>query len=326
MTTSATPRSTPAAVPPGHLFAATATRAPARFSDYLALAKPRLSSLSVATTVVGYFTARPVFDGVLFSSLLAGTAACAAGVAALNQWMEADTDALMRRTAARPIPGGKITTGTAFVIGWGLCAAGLALLLARVNGGAAFFALATIVTYLGLYTPAKRRSRFSTEIGAAAGAFPPLIGWAGGGGGAAFAWVLFALLFFWQIPHFMAIAWTHRRDYETAGFPMPAVRDATGKRVAARALVCTLAVTLTGLVPAWLAATGNERAAAPPVAAVAYAAATLALGAWFVRDAALFLRPPPGQSRETAARRLFLSSIAWLPLQLAALVLLRVLA
>ncbi|OAM87685.1 protoheme IX farnesyltransferase [Termitidicoccus mucosus] len=303
----------------------------AGFADYLELTKPRLSSLSVLTTVVGYFAARPVFDGALFFALLAGTAACAAGVAALNQWMEADTDALMRRTAARPIPGGKIATGTAFVIGWALCAAGLALLFARVTGGAAFFALATIVAYLALYTPAKRRSRFSTEIGAVAGAFPPLIGWAAvPGGDAALAWVLFAILFFWQIPHFMAIAWTHRRDYEAVNFPMLAVRDTTGGRVAAWSLACTFAVAAAGLAPAWLALAGHENArghAGTSLAIIAaYAIVALALGAWFTKRALAFRRPPAGQTRETAARRLFFASIAWLPLQLAALVVLRLLA
>lgn len=285
-----------------------ATVAPnAGFGDYLELTKPRLSMLSVATTVVGYFAVRAPFDGVKFTFTLLGTSLAAAGVAALNQWMESDTDAQMHRTADRPLPSGKIATGSAFILGWALCALGLAFLFAKVNGLAAFFALATMICYLALYTPAKRFSRWSTEIGAVAGAFPPLIGWAAADHRiTALGWILFALLACWQIPHFMAIAWIYRRDYEAVHFPMLPVRDPTGAKVARWSLINTFAVVAVSAWPAFLGLTSMY-----------YLAVTLLLGGWFLTRAIVFLG---AKHRDVAAKKLFLASIAWLPLQLAALV------
>lgn len=278
------------------------------FGDYLELTKPRLSLLSVLTALVGYLAAMPSSADVTLLYVLFGTACCAGGVAALNQWLEADTDALMRRTRSRPIPTGRVTTGSAFVLGWGLCATGLGLLFARVNGPSAFLALATIVLYLALYTPAKRWSRWSTEIGAIAGALPPLIGWAAAEGRISpLGWILFGVLLFWQIPHFMAIAWIYREDYAAVNFPMLPVRDPAGGRVAAWSLACTAALVVVALLPAPLGFCG-------PV----YAVAAAALGAWFLGRAVAFLRPA---GREIAARRLFFSSLAYLPAVLAALVL-----
>jgi protoheme IX farnesyltransferase len=277
------------------------------FADYLELTKPRLSFLSVTTAVVGYFAARPAWEPSVFFALLAGTSCAAGGVAALNQWMESDTDALMKRTADRPLPAGRVPTGSAFVLGWTLCAAGLAVLFAKVNGLAAFFALATMVSYLAIYTPAKRWSRWSTEIGAVAGAFPPLIGWAAAETQTtSLGLILFGVLFFWQIPHFMAIAWTYRQDYDAVHFPMLAVRDATGAKVARWSLLATVALVA---VSAWPTALG--------LTSVYYLATTFILGIWFVLRAVAFLQ---ATSREAAARRLFFASIIWLPLQLAALV------
>lgn len=279
----------------------------ARFSDYLELTKPRLSLLSVITTLVAYLAARPRWDADIFFSMLVGTSCAAAGVAALNQWMERDTDAQMARTADRPLPSGRVATGSAFVLGWGLCAVGLAVLFARVNGLAAWFALLTIVSYLAFYTPAKRWSRWSTEIGAVAGAFPPLIGWAAGEGQiTALGWILFAILLFWQIPHFMAIAWTHRQDYSTVHFPMLPVRDATGVLVARWSLINTAALVAVSVLPFFLG-----------LASGFYLGVSVLLGIWFLWCALAFLR---ADTREVTARKLFLCSIIWLPLQLGALV------
>lgn len=285
------------------------TSAPSRagFADYFELTKPRLSMLSVMTTLIGYVVARPGWYPVEFLCLVIGTSLCAAGVAALNQWMEQDTDAQMKRTADRPIPSGKVAGGSAFVIGWGLSMMGLALLFAKVNGPAAFFALLTVITYLAFYTPAKRTSRWSTEIGSVAGALPPLIGWSAAEGGVTLlGWLLFGILFFWQIPHFMALAWTYRRDYAEVRFPMLSVRDITGKRVAWWSLVNTLAVVVVSALPTPLG-----------FASIYYLVATLGLGAWFLLRAIAFMRT---EGRERAARRLFLASILWLPLQLGVLV------
>ncbi len=291
----------------------TATTPRAGFRDYLELTKPRLSLLSVITAMVGYFSARPESNPAKLTLLLVGTSLAAGGVAALNQWLEHDTDALMKRTADRPIPAGRIPTGSAFVLGWVMCVVALFLLFARVDRLAALFTLLTIVSYLGWYTPAKRRSIWSTEIGAIAGAFPPLIGWSAGEGRVtALGWILFGILFFWQIPHFMAIAWTHRRDYSAVHFPMLPVRDESGRRVAAWALVNTIALVAVSLAP-W------------PLGLVTwgYGVAASLGGAWFLWRAIAFMRP---EGRDAAARPLFLASIAYLPLVLAALVLDRLLA
>ncbi len=293
----------------GALVVESASRA--GFADYLELTKPRLSLLSVLTAGAAYLAARQPVNGLALLCVLLGTAMAAGGVAALNQWMEADLDARMRRTRDRPIPVGKVTTGSAFVLGWALCAGGLGLLFAAVNGLAAGFALATIVCYLAVYTPAKRWSRWSTELGAIAGALPPLIGWAAADGRVSgLGWVLFAVLFFWQMPHFMAIAWMYRRDYEAAGFPMLAVRDAGGGKVAAWSLANTLLLAAVSLVPV---AFGWSTAA--------YGAAAAALGGWFAWRAIAFLRPA---GRDTAARGLFFASICYLPLLLVALVIDRI--
>lgn len=280
----------------------------ARFGDYLELTKPRLSLLSVITTMVGYLVVKAPWEWPHFILTMLGTSACAGGVAALNQWMERDTDARMHRTADRPIPSGKVNDGAAFVLGWGLCLGGLALLFARSSALAATFALATIITYLAWYTPAKRWSRWSTEIGAVAGAFPPLIGFAAADGGMRpLGWVLFGVLAFWQIPHFMAIAWTYRADYSAVDFPMLPVRDRDGGKVARWALINTAALIAVTVLPTLLGE-----------ATWIYFGVTIVLGGWFLGRAVGFLRPA---GRDQAARRLFFASIIWLPLQLGALVL-----
>jgi protoheme IX farnesyltransferase len=279
----------------------------AKFSDYLELTKPRLSMLSVMTALIGYLAARPVWSGSRFFFLVLGTSLAAAGVAALNQFLEYETDAQMKRTAGRPIPAGKVATGSAFILGVLMCIASLFMLFARVNPLAALFTLLTIFSYLGWYTPAKRFSRWSTEIGAIAGAFPPLIGWAAGEGRVtALGWILFGVLFFWQVPHFMAVAWTYRRDYSAVHFPMLPVRDEAGGKVAAWSLINTVALVVVSVLPAFLGLANNY-----------YLVVAAACGAWFLWRAIVFTRPA---TRDAAARKLFFTSIAYLPLVLFALV------
>ncbi len=280
---------------------------PAKFGDYLELTKPRLSLLSVITALVGYLSARPPFIPSELLAVIVGTSLAAGGVAALNQWMEHETDARMKRTADRPIPTGKVATGSAFVLGMIMCIVALGVIFVKVNGLAAIFTLLTIAAYLGWYTPAKRWSYWSTEIGALAGAFPPLIGWAAGEGRvSALGWILFGILFFWQIPHFMAVAWIYRRDYAAVNFPMLPVRDEAGGRVAGWALINTVALIVVSVLPAALGLAGR-----------CYLGVTLLLGAWFLWRAVAFIR---AENRDLAARKLFLTSIAYLPLQLGALV------
>ena len=280
---------------------------PAKFRDYLELTKPRLSLLSVITTLVGYFAARPPSNPSKLTLLFIGTSLAAGGVAALNQWMEHETDAQMKRTADRPIPTGKVATGSAFVLGWMMCIAALFLLFSWVDRMAALFSLLTIISYLGWYTPAKKRSIFSPEIGAIAGAFPPLIGWcAGEGQVSALGWILFGVLFFWQVPHFMAVAWIYRRDYSAVHFPMLPVRDATGNIVAAWSLINAIALLVVSLLPVFLG-----------LATRAYGVAAALAGAWFVWRAIAFTQR---KAREPMARKLFIASIIYLPVVLAALV------
>lgn len=283
------------------------------FGDYLELTKPRLSLLSVLTTLVGYVTARPPWVPAEFISLMIGTSLAAGGVAALNQWLEADTDAKMRRTADRPIPTGKVPPGSAFVLGMLMCMASLGLIFVKVNGIATIFTLLTIFAYLAWYTPAKRWSRWSTEIGAIAGALPPLIGWSAAEGGvSALGWILFGVLFFWQMPHFMAIAWYYRHDYATVHFPMLPVRDEKGGRVAAWSFINTLLLLAVSVLPVLLG-----------LASIYYGAIALAAGLWFLRRAVLFLKP---EGRDQAARKLFFASLLYLPVTLIALVVDRVIS
>ncbi len=277
------------------------------FGVYLELTKPRLSLLSVLTTLIGYVAARPPWVPIELASLIVATSLAAGGVAALNQWLEVDTDAQMNRTADRPLPMGKIAPGSAFVMGTLMCIVALGLMFVKVNGLATCFTLLTIISYLGWYTPAKRRSRWSTEIGALAGAFPPLIGWAAAEGQiTTLGWILFGVLFFWQMPHFMAIAWTYRRDYAAVHFPMLSVRDEKGHWVAGWSFLNTLLLLIVSLAPYFLG-----------LASVYYLVVASLTGFWFLWRAAIFIKPV---KRDESARKLFFASIIYLPITLLVLV------
>jgi len=272
-----------------------------RFADYLALTKPRLNFLVVASSAAGYYlgVSGPLDPSNMAVAVL-GTALVAGGAAALNQVFERDTDGLMRRTRTRPLPDGRVTTADASIFGAVLSAAGLALLSARTNLAAAALALATIVVYLAIYTPMKRRTPLSTLIGAVPGALPPLIGWTAArgtvdAGGAA----LFAIVFLWQIPHFMAISWLYRDDYATARFPMLSVVDAGGTRASRQALWYSIVLLPVSLAPALLG-----------IAGTIYIVAASALGVAMIVLAARFA----GGRDDRSARRLFFGSITYLPL------------
>jgi protoheme IX farnesyltransferase len=261
--------------------------------------------MSVITAMIGYLAAVPytLFDWPRMFFVVLGTALCAGGVASLNMWMESDLDALMKRTADRPIPSGAVLPGSAFVIGWVMCVAGLAVLFKLVNGMSALVALATIVAYLAIYTPAKRWSRWNTEIGAISGALPPLIGWAAAGrSNPELGWLLFAILFTWQMPHFFALCWTYRKDYAAAGMKMLSVTDPSGVRVARRSFIWTVLLVASSLLPtlwgfcSWY-----------------YFTFAAALGLWILKSAITFLNPA---KRDVEARRLFLISLGYLPLVL----------
>ena len=274
----------------------------------LELTRPRLSMLSVITAIVGYLAAQPQRDLSLLAYLILGTSLAAGGAAALNQWIERDADARMERTRNRPLPSGAVSPGLATAYGLALCIGGDLLLLVGVNGLAAFLALLTQLSYLLAYTPLKKHTPLSAEFGTIPGAIPPLIGWAAAEGGISLlGWLLFAIMVCWQIPHFMAIAWTHRQDYAKAGFQMSTVVEPSGRRSARKSLVFTIGLLVTSLLPTLFGYT-----------TIYYAFVAVAAGLWMLHRALRFCR---SEIRDEAARQLFLTSIGYLPLLFAALVL-----
>lgn len=197
---------------------------------YVVLTKPDVTFLVVITAVAGFYLgSRGPLDWALLLRMLGGTMLVAGGTAALNQYIERDMDAAMRRTAGRPLPAGILQPREALVFGLGTLVAGTAWLAVSVNFLASTLALSTSLLYLGLYTPLKTRTPLATAVGAFPGALPPLIGWAAARGSlSAEAWVLFAIIFFWQFPHFLSIAWIYREDYARAGIRMLPVVDRSG--------------------------------------------------------------------------------------------------
>jgi protoheme IX farnesyltransferase len=277
-------------------------------SDFAELVKARLTLLVLLTTAVGFYlgAAGSINYAALFHAVL-GTALAAAGAAALNQWWERRLDALMQRTRARPIPGGRMLPRDAFVVGSLLALAGVIYLARACNWLSASLAAATIVIYIFAYTPLKRISTGNTLVGAIPGALPPMIGWAAASGRLdPGAWSLFAILFFWQLPHFFAIAWMYREDYARAGFQMVSKGDETGTRSASQSVLFCIALLLVGGIPAFLGVVSSW-----------YLLAELVLNGLFIFTAMRFLRTQAAAD----ARMLFLASIIYLPLLLLALVL-----
>jgi heme o synthase len=210
---------------------------------YVVLTKPDVTFLVVITTLAGFYlgSSGPIAWATLLSTVCA-TMLVAGGTAALNQYVERDLDAVMRRTAARPLPTGQLRPRDALIFGVLTIVAGAAWLAVAANMLAALVALTTTVLYLGLYTPLKKRTPLSTAVGAIPGALPPLIGWAAAHGSLSLGgWILFAILFFWQFPHFMSIAWMYREDYARAGIRMLPVVDRDGNSTF-RQIICTSAI------------------------------------------------------------------------------------
>jgi len=262
-------------------------------ADFIALTKPRLNVLVVATSAAGYYLGGPASpDFALMAQAVAGTALVAGGAAVLNQLYERRTDALMRRTRMRPLPDGRVSPSDARAFGVVLSAAGLLLLALRANWLAAAIALATLVVYLAVYTPMKLRTPLSTLVGAVPGALPALIGWTASHGSIAVGGAtLFAIVFLWQIPHFMAIAWLYRDDYGKAGFPMLPVIEPEGRRAGRQAVVYSLALVPVSLAPTLVGISGQ-----------AYFSTALMLGLALLVLAGRFART----RSEGAARALFL--------------------
>ncbi|HEX4002746.1 MAG TPA: heme o synthase [Candidatus Acidoferrales bacterium] len=210
---------------------------------YVVLTKPDVTFLVVITTVAGFYLGSTgAMNWALLLNTVLATMLVAGGTAALNQYIEREMDAVMRRTAARPLPAGILRPRDVLIFGVGTIVAGALWLAIGVNVLSALVALATSLLYLGLYTPLKTRTPLSTAVGAIPGALPPLIGWAAARGSLGLGgWVLVAILFFWQFPHFMAIAWMYREDYARAGIRMLPVVDRSGDSTF-RQIVCTSAI------------------------------------------------------------------------------------
>ena len=281
--------------------AATLAAAPHRASDFLALTKPRLNSLVVVSAGVGYVlgAGQPPDLGAALHALV-GAGLVASGAAAFNQVSERDIDKAMRRTERRPLPAGRVSPREGTIFAAMLSAAGLAQLALGTNTLAALVALVTLVSYAGVYTPLKRRTPWATLVGAVPGALPPVIGWAAARGALTMeAWVLFGIVFLWQLPHFHALSWLYRDDYARAGLPLVATADPDGRRTATHAAAYAAALVPMSLAPAFVGLAGPGH----------FAVAGL-LGALLVVPAARFHR----RRDDRRARTLFVASLAYLPL------------
>ena len=282
-----------------------------RVADLAALTKPRITLMVVLTGGIGLWLASggEVSLGLALHTLL-GTGLLAAGSSALNQVLEQDLDALMTRTADRPLPAGRMDPDVALIFGVALSIVGLLELTVFVNLLVALLGTVALAGYIFLYTPLKRVSSLATVIGAIPGAIPPLMGWAAVTDRLdAGAWVLFGILFLWQLPHFLAIAWMCREDYARAGLPMLPVVEPDGRSTARQMVLYGAALLPVSLLPTVLGLTGPT-----------YFLGTLTLGCFFLGVCVVFALRFSTQ----AARRVLLVSVFYLPAVLLVMVLDRV--
>lgn len=277
-----------------------------RIADYLELIKPRIAVMGLLTVAFGYtLGSQGVWNAGTLVCALVGIGCVAAACSALNQVIEQQTDALMNRTARRPVPAGRISTSEATAFGCVLAVFGVVYLAISVNLLTAVLSLATLLLYVAAYTPLKRTSTLCTAVGAIPGAMPPILGWTAAGGSLdVSAFSLFAILFLWQFPHFLAIGWLYRHDYERAGLKMvPASSSVTG---VIGTLACGYAAALwaVSLLPSQLSLAGDFYAWTAVVLGFVYFAAS-------VRFAL--------SESQSAARKLLWTSLVYLPLLLAAM-------
>jgi len=273
-------------------------------ADYLALTKPRIVAMVLVTVAAGYVLAPPsALSGaarmLVLAHLLVGTALVAAGTNALNQVWERDVDAHMRRTAGRPLPTGRLSVAeaTVFAVGAGLL--GVAYLGLLVNRLTATIAAATLVSYVLIYTPLKRRTALATLVGAVPGALPIVGGWTAAGGSLdTRAWLLFALLFLWQLPHFLALGWIYRDDYARAGLPTLSAGDPDGRRTFRQAALDAAALLAVSLAPTLVGMTGAF-----------YFIGAIGLSTWLLWTSGACARNPSTDR----ARRLFRATLVYLP-------------
>jgi len=271
-----------------------------RLADYLELTKPRIAALVLVTeAVAGFVLGWPAGQPLVLLHALLGTALIAASASALNQWLERESDAHMERTADRPLPAGRLAVREVVLFGVATVVVGMIYLALAVNVLTAGLGLLTWTTYVWIYTPLKSRTPANTCVGAVAGALPVLMGAAAVGAPLDLrAFALFLIVFLWQFPHFMAIAWIYRKQYAAAGLQMLSVVDATGRRAGAQAVVSALALLPVSLLPPLLHVAGGF-----------YFASTLLLGLAQLACAVAFLL----RLDEPAARRLLRASLVYLP-------------
>jgi protoheme IX farnesyltransferase len=271
-----------------------------RWSDLVELTKPRITFMVVLTAAVGFILPhRGPLPLALFFHALVATGLVAAGASVLNQVLERDTDARMRRTADRPLPSGRLHPDVALAAGVALSLVGVLYLALAVNPLTALLGVSALVGYVFIYTPLKRVSSLSTIVGAVPGAIPPMMGWTAARDAIEpGAWVLFGILFLWQLPHFLAIAWMCREDYARGGFPMLSVLDTDGGQTSGQAVLWAAALIPVSLLPTVLGLTG-------PV----YFAGTLIAGLLFLASTFGFRR----QRSHGAARWVLLVSVLYLP-------------
>ena len=284
-----------------------ASAEPGILADLLDLTKARLNLLVLITTFVGYWMGAPgAIEWLRLLQAMLATALTAAAAAALNQLWERKIDMLMTRTAQRPLAAGRMQSGAALALGLGLGTAGTVWLWLAINSLSALLAASTVVIYVLLYTPMKRRTAFCTLVGAVSGAIPPVIGWAAANPHLTLgAWVLFGVLFTWQMPHFLAIAWMYRDQYRGAGLVMLKRDDQTGVTTAVTSLIFTLLLTFTTLVQFNAGLAGSM-----------YLGGALVINSVFFLAALHFC----ADRSRPVARRLFFASILYLPLILGLMV------
>jgi protoheme IX farnesyltransferase len=278
-------------------------RSRAVLADLWSLTKPGITRLVLVTTGVGFYLgASGSLDLTTLFNALLGTGLLAGGTNALNQYAERRADALMKRTSKRPLPAGRLKASTALTFSSGISVAGALYLAVLVNPLTAALGAASLLIYIFIYTPLKRRTWLCTVVGAVPGAIPPMMGWTAASGRlGALAWVLFGIVFLWQMPHFLAIGWLYRQDYARAGFPMLPVVDDEGKRTARQIIVYTLALVAVSLLTSVLGLTG-----------AIYFFGALTLGLAFLVLGFTLAATRTGLS----ARRLFLGSVLYLPVLL----------
>ncbi len=268
--------------------------------DYIALTKPRVTWLILMSTAIGYwFGTTTGIDWMVLLHAIIGTGLLASGTFTLNQWYERDADSRMHRTKQRPLPTGRITPRAAIVFGLILSVVGFVELYYGANPLTAWLGLFTEASYLLLYTPLKQRSWHSTTVGAIPGAMPPLIGFAAAANALTWdAWALYAILFLWQFPHFYAIAWMYREDYQRAGIRMLPVVEPDGASTARQILIASIVLIPVSLLPAYLSMAG-----------LWYSIGAVAMGLFFLRAGFRVAK----ERTILRARGVLLASVVYLP-------------